>query len=125
MRSFPIITGIVTLLLMISVSACLNASTPAAPASAPTATATARTVSANVAPTATTTTSDIVVYAADLPKSALTDELAFVNDSASPGGKLIELPNTGDKLNPPPEDDPHVTFTVQVQGHVPYRCWIH
>ncbi len=125
MRPFPIIAGVVTLLLMISVSACLNASTTAAPASAPTATATARTVSANVAPAATTTATDIVVYAADLPKSALTDELDFANDSTSPGGKLIALPNAGDKLNPPPEDDPHVTFTVQVQGHIPYRCWIH
>jgi len=28
-------------------------------------------------------------------------------------------------LDPPPEDDPHVTFKVQVQSGVPYRCWIH
>jgi len=38
---------------------------------------------------------------------------------------MVGLPNTGDKLNAPPEDDPHVTFIVQVQSGVPYHCWIH
>ncbi len=68
--------------------------------------------------------SDVVVYASDLPKSALS-EFDFWNDPASPGGRLAATPNNGDELDPPPENDPHVTFKVQVQGGVPYRCWIH
>ncbi len=67
---------------------------------------------------------EVIVYASDLPQSALS-ELDFMDDPASPGGKFIGLPNTGDELDPPPEDDPHATFTVQVQSGVPYRCWIH
>ena len=60
----------------------------------------------------------------ELPESALS-EFEFWDDSASPGGKLVGTPNNGDHLDPPPEDDPHVTFNVQVQGGVPYRCWVH
>lgn len=67
---------------------------------------------------------EIVVYASELPKRALY-EFQFWNDPASPGGKLVGTPNTGDSLDPPPENDPHVTFKVKVQGGVPYRCWIH
>lgn len=67
---------------------------------------------------------EIIVYASDLPTSALT-ELDFIDDPASPGGKLIGLPNNGDELDPPPENDPHITFTAQVQSGVPYRCWVH
>ncbi|HEU5305467.1 MAG TPA: hypothetical protein VFU40_12535 [Gemmatimonadales bacterium] len=67
---------------------------------------------------------EVVVYASDLPKSALS-EFDFWNDPASPGGKLVGTPNTGGQLDPPPEDDPHVTFKVPVEGGVPYRCWIH
>jgi hypothetical protein len=67
---------------------------------------------------------EVVVHAADLPKSALS-EFAFWNDPASPAGKLVGTPNTGDELDPPPENDPHVTFEVPVQRGVPYRCWIH
>jgi len=67
---------------------------------------------------------EIVVYAADLPKSALS-EFEFWDDPASPGGKLVGTPNHGDELDPPPENDPHVTFKVQVQPGIPYRCWIH
>ncbi len=67
---------------------------------------------------------EIVVYASDLPESALS-EFDFWNDPASPGGKLAGTPNTGDELDAPPEDDPHVTFKVQVQSGIPYRCWIH
>jgi hypothetical protein len=67
---------------------------------------------------------EVVVYVSDLPPSALS-EMNFSDDSASPGGKLIDLPNTGDELDPPPENDPHVTFPVQVQSDTPYRCWIH
>ncbi|MBF8281370.1 MAG: hypothetical protein HW378_285, partial [Anaerolineales bacterium] len=70
------------------------------------------------------TAAEVVVYASDLPPSALF-ELDFIDDPASPGGKLIGLPNTGDELDPPPESDPHATFTVQVQSGIPYRCWIH
>lgn len=68
--------------------------------------------------------SEVVVYASDLTADAL-DELDFMDDPASPGGKLIGLPNSGDELDPPPENDPHLTFTVPVQSGVPYRCWIH
>lgn len=68
--------------------------------------------------------SEIVVYASDMQASNLS-ELEFWDDSASPGGKLIGLPNSGDELDPPPENDPHLSFTVQVQSGVPYRCWIH
>ncbi len=67
---------------------------------------------------------DIVVYASELPKSALS-EFDFWNDAASPGGRLVGTPNTGGRLDPPPENDPHVTFKIQVRGGVPYRCWVH
>ena len=67
---------------------------------------------------------EVVVYASDLTQSALS-EFDFLDDPASPGGRLVGTPNTGDELDPPPENDPHVTFTVQVQKGVPYRCWIH
>jgi len=69
-------------------------------------------------------TPEVVVYASDLPKSALS-EFDFWNDPASPGGKLVGTPNTGGQLDPPPENDPHVTFKVAVERGVPYRCWIH
>lgn len=68
--------------------------------------------------------SEVVVYAADLPKGALS-EFDYWPDPASPGGKLVGTPNTGGILDPPPENDPHVTFKVPVQGGVSYRCWIH
>jgi hypothetical protein len=67
---------------------------------------------------------EVVVHASDLPRSALY-EFDFWSDPASPGGRLVGTPNTGDDLDPPPENDPHVRFTVQVQGGVPYRCWVH
>lgn len=67
---------------------------------------------------------EIVVYASDLPSNAL-DELDFYDDPASPGGKMISLPNNGDELDPPPENDPHFTFNVPVQSVIPYRCWVH
>ncbi len=67
---------------------------------------------------------DVIVYASDLPKSALS-EFDFWNDPASPGGKLVGTPNTGGNLDPPPENDPHLTFQVDVQSGIPYRCWIH
>jgi len=67
---------------------------------------------------------EVVVYASELPASALS-EFDFWNDPASPGGKLVGTPNHGEDLDPPPENDPHVTFTVPVRSGVPYRCWIH
>jgi len=75
-------------------------------------------------PKAATSAPEVLVYAADLPKSALS-EFSFWDDPASPGGKMIGTPNTGDELDPPPENDPHVTFKVKVQSGVAYRCWIH
>jgi hypothetical protein len=68
--------------------------------------------------------SEVVVYASDLTKRALY-EFEFWIDPASPGGKMVGTPNTGDNLDPPPENDPHVTFKVRVQSGIPYRCWIH
>src|SRR3972149_3621773 len=68
--------------------------------------------------------SEVIVYASDLSSDALV-ELDFLDQSDSPGGNLIGLPNNGDELDPPPENDPHATFTVQVQSGVPYRCWLH
>jgi hypothetical protein len=67
---------------------------------------------------------EVIVYASELPRSALS-EFSFWDDPASPGGKSIGTPNKGDILDPPPENDPHVTFQVKVQRGVPYRCWIH
>jgi hypothetical protein len=67
---------------------------------------------------------EVVVYASDLPESALS-EFDFWSDPTSPGGKLVGTPNGGGHLDPPPENDPHVTFKVKVQSGVPYRCWIH
>lgn len=68
--------------------------------------------------------SEVVVYASDLPESALY-EFDFWDDPASPMGKMVGTPNEGGELDPPPENDPNVTFTVPVQSGVPYRCWIH
>ncbi len=67
---------------------------------------------------------EVVIYASELPESALS-EFDFWEDPASPGEKMIGTRNTGDELDPPPENDPHVTFKVKVQSGVPYRCWIH
>ena len=67
---------------------------------------------------------EVVVHVSDLPKSALY-EFEFWNEPASPGGRMVGTPNTGDSLDPPPENDPHVRFKVRVQRGIPYRCWIH
>jgi hypothetical protein len=67
---------------------------------------------------------EVIIYASDLTTGAL-DELEFIDDPASPGGKLIGLPNNGDELDPPPESDPHARFAVRVESGIPYRCWIH
>jgi hypothetical protein len=67
---------------------------------------------------------DIVVHVADLPKSALS-EFEFWDGPASPGGKMIGTRNSGEELDPPPENDPHVTMKIAAQPATPYRCWIH
>lgn len=68
--------------------------------------------------------SEIIVYASDISEGDLY-ELDFYDDEASPGKRFIGLPNNGDELDPPPENDPHLTFKVPVQSGIPYRCWIH
>ncbi|HKA58560.1 MAG TPA: hypothetical protein VKD28_08085 [Gemmatimonadales bacterium] len=67
---------------------------------------------------------EVIVYASDLKASGLS-EFDFWNDPASPGGKLVGTLNKGEELDPPPENDPHVTFTVPVRSGIDYRCWIH
>lgn len=74
-------------------------------------------------PTVSTST-EIVIYATDLSQSALS-ELELMDDPASPGGKFIGLPNSGDELDPPPENDPHAIFSIQAKSGLAYRCWIH
>lgn len=66
---------------------------------------------------------EIVVYMSELPRGSLS-EFRYWDDPASPGGRLVGYPNTGDELDPPPENDPHVTFTVSVREGVRYRCWV-
>lgn len=67
---------------------------------------------------------EVIVYTSDLPDSAIA-EFEIWNDPAAAGGRLLGITNKGDELDPPPENDPHVTFEVQVEGSIPYRCWIH
>ena len=67
---------------------------------------------------------EITDYASDLTEDALS-EFDFIKDPSSSMGKAIGTPNTGGELDPPPENDPHVTFTVKVQQGVAYRCWVH
>lgn len=67
---------------------------------------------------------EVIVYASELKASALS-EFDFWSDPASPGGKMIGTVQKGDYLDPPPENDPNVTFTVPVRSGVAYRCWIH
>lgn len=103
-------------------TACRGAKSPAAtsiPSPAPPAAMTEPSASFAAQPP-----SDVVVYAVDLPASALY-ELEIWDDPASPGGRMIGLTNTGDELDPPPENDPHALFEIQVQADVPYRCWLH
>lgn len=67
---------------------------------------------------------DVILYASGVPKAGVSEWL-FMNDAASPGGKMLGTVNSGGNLDPPPEEDPHVTFKLQVEGGVPYRCWVH
>ena len=112
----------------VALSACAGGPMPAPVNTAPSTTNTAPESKAVAVETPVkapeSQAAEIVVYASDLPAGALY-ELELWDDAASPGGKMIGLPNNGDELDPPPEDDPHVTFQVQVQPGVPYRCWIH
>jgi hypothetical protein len=66
---------------------------------------------------------DVVVHAAGLATGSLS-EFSLIPDSAAAGGRLAGTPQSGGDLDPPPEDDPNVTFKVQVRGGVPYRCWV-
>lgn len=99
-------------MILLLLSACAAAPTPASA------------VNATAMDSAAASTSEVVIYASDLTPDALS-ELYFSEDPASPGGTLITLRNNGDELDPPPENDPHATFTVAVASGIPYRCWIH
>ncbi len=55
---------------------------------------------------------EVIIYASDLTKSALS-EFSFWDEATSPGGKMAGTPNHGDELDPPPENDPHVTFIAK------------
>ena len=70
------------------------------------------------------TAPEIVVNVNDLPKGSLS-EFSYLKDPASPGGRLAGTPNNGDELDPPPENDPHVSFKMPVRGGVAYKCWVH
>ena len=76
------------------------------------------------ASTQTSRAPEVVVYAQDIPKQGLS-EFDRWKDAVAPGGVVIGTSNSGDELDPPPENDPHVTFKLNVQGGVAYRCWIH
>jgi len=67
---------------------------------------------------------DVIVYASELSESNLS-EFDFANEPASLGGKMVLTPNSGDELDPPPENDPNVTFKIRVRNGIPYRCWVH
>lgn len=120
------VTGALILALL---SACTGTPAAAPVVSAPTAEpageAASPAAAANtVGPAPAGSASEVIVYASDLPPQALS-ELDFYDESASPGGKMISLPNNGDELDPPPENDPHLTFDVPVQSGIPYHCWVH
>lgn len=118
------------ILILILLSACVETPGPVSTVNTPVpgtvegSSSPAPVVNTVVSEPAAATSSEIVVYMSDLKAEALS-ELDFIDDAASPGGKLIGLPNNGDELDPPPENDPHLTFNVQVQSGVPYRCWVH
>lgn len=67
---------------------------------------------------------EVVVYASELPESDVY-ECDFWKEPTSPGGKIIGVRNGGEEVDPPPENDPHITFKVKVQSGMPYRGWIH
>ena len=116
----PIVSAVTGILILTLLSACA-----ATPAAAPVVnTATSEPVGEPASPAPVASASEVVVYASDLPTQALSD-LDFFDDPASPGGKMISLPNNGDELDPPPENDPHFEFKVPVQSGVPYHCWVH
>jgi hypothetical protein len=75
-------------------------------------------------PKAALSARDVIVRTADLPKSSRY-EFDVWKEPSSPGGTMFGTPNEGGELDPPPENDPHVSFQVRVQAGVPYRCWLH
>ena len=81
-------------------------------------------VSAQGTRTADAAAPEVVVHASELPDSALY-EFDFWKEPASPGGRMVGTANKGDELDPPPENDPSVSFKVPVRQGVPYRCWVH
>lgn len=126
-----------TFALVLIMAACTQPAPPAstaAPAAIATVTATVTAGTTTDTQTVTTTTAnaaegegvaaEIVVYAADLPDDTLY-ELEGWEDATAAGGMLLGVTNNGDELDAPPENDPHATFTVQVQAGIPYRCWLH
>lgn len=124
---WSLLAGVVTLAL----AACAGGPQPA-PATAPTVERPSQQPEATPSPEATLPPetgsagppTDVVVYASDLTKDALY-EFEFWEDPASPMGIMVGTPNAGGELDPPPENDPNVTFTVSVHSGVLYRCWIH
>ena len=79
---------------------------------------------ADTKPAASAASRDVIFHAASLIKSDLS-EWQMWNDPVSPGGKMAGTPNAGGNLDPPPEEDPHVTFKMKVERGVPYRVWVH
>ncbi len=77
---------------------------------------------APVTAAAQTSAPDVVVHVAELTGGLY--ELESWKDPTSPGGKMLGVTNRGDELDPPPENDPNATFTMRVQGGVPYRLWV-
>lgn len=67
---------------------------------------------------------EVIVYTADLGEETLY-ELELWEDPAAAEGELLGVTNNGDELDAPPENDPHVLFTVAVEADIPYRCWVH
>jgi len=66
---------------------------------------------------------EVVLYASELPTSALYSFEVF-DDPTSPGGRWVGVTNDGEIKDPPPANDDHVILKAQVQAGVPYRCWI-
>ena len=68
---------------------------------------------------------DVLVNASDIASGALTDEMVHRDDPSSPGGRMLDVLYDPDVKDPLPEIDATATFKMQVQGGIPYRCWIH
>jgi phosphatidylserine/phosphatidylglycerophosphate/cardiolipin synthase-like enzyme len=70
--------------------------------------------------------SDIVIYASDIPSSALNGSWSIGSDTGSPNGTRLQTTDTGfAQLNSPLANPAHyvdVTFTAQ--ANTPYRIWL-